>query len=526
MRELVRRLSYDLTGLPPDETLLKSIPNEFDQNFYTEIVERWINSYAFGERFTSMWLNLARYAEDQAHQVGNDTKYFYPNAYKYRQWVIDAFNQDLPYDTFIRLQLAADLIPDREQDDIKALGFLGLGPKYYNRGRIEVKADEWEDRVDTVTRSFLGLTVACARCHDHKYDPITIEDYYSLAGVFASTDMVNQSLKEDGSTVSDAEKKSRQFEIHVVKEGRAQNLPVFKRGVPTQKGLETPRRFLRVLSDGPAQPFTQGSGRLELANLIAAPSNPLTARVYVNRIWGMMMGKPLVSSESNYGELGMKPTHQNLLDDLSTRFMDHGWSTKWLVREIVYSAAYQQTSASDSQKLNRDPENQMMSRMNRKKLTVEMWRDAGLILAGLMDGRGGKSKELNDPQNHQRTVYSRISRLSLNSMLMQFDYPDANVHNESRSETITPTQKLYALNDPFFLKLAESFAQNLSKEIGNNPTLMIRHAFKQIYFRDAREDELSSSISFIVGDKGLIEMERFVQFCHALLISNEMLYID
>src|SRR5262249_23316692 len=144
------------------------------------------------ERMASMWLPLARYAYDQAHQVGDDTKFFYPNAYKYRDWVIGAFNRDLPYDQFVRLQLAADKVENDPKADLAALGFLGLGPKYYDRGSLAVMSDEWEDRVDTVTRTFLGLTVSCARCHDHKFDPITTKDYYALAGVFASTKMVNR----------------------------------------------------------------------------------------------------------------------------------------------------------------------------------------------------------------------------------------------------------------------------------------------------------------------------------------------
>src|SRR6185369_10039080 len=163
------------------------------------LVERLLASPRFGERIASLWLNVARYAEDQAHQVGSDTKHFYPNSWRYRQWVTEAFNRDLPYDRFIQLQLAADQMEPADPSQLPALGFVGLGPKYYNRDRLEVMSDEWEDRVDTVTRSFLGLTVACARCHDHKFDPITTRDYYALAGVFASTRLVNKTA--DGKVI-------------------------------------------------------------------------------------------------------------------------------------------------------------------------------------------------------------------------------------------------------------------------------------------------------------------------------------
>ena len=156
------------------------------------LVDRLIDSPAYGERFASLWINAARYAEDQAHQVGNNVQCFYPNAHRYRKWLIDALNRDMPYDRFVELQLAADKVDNPQVDDLPALGFIGLGPKYYNRKLLDVQADEWEDRVDTAIRTFLGLTVACARCHDHKYDLIPTEEYYSLAGVFASTKMINK----------------------------------------------------------------------------------------------------------------------------------------------------------------------------------------------------------------------------------------------------------------------------------------------------------------------------------------------
>ncbi len=189
-RTLIRRLSFDLTGLPPTPREVSDFVGDKRTGAYERLVDRLLQSESFGERMASIWLPLARYGEDQAHQVGDDTKYFYPNAFKYREWVIDAFNRDLPYDKFVKLQLAADKMG--QTNDLAALGFLGLGPKYYDRGSLAVMADEWEDRVDTVSRTFLGLTVACARCHDHKFDPITREDYYGMAGIFASTKMVTK----------------------------------------------------------------------------------------------------------------------------------------------------------------------------------------------------------------------------------------------------------------------------------------------------------------------------------------------
>ena len=243
----------------------------------------------------------------------------------------------MPYDRFLKLQLAADRLPDTPPDDLAALGFLGLGPKYYNRNRLEVMADEWEDRVDTVTRTMLGLTVACARCHDHKFDPITSNDYYALAGVFASTRMINK--RPDGRPEKDdvSADKMDPGTVHAVKDGEVQNLNLFIRGIVTRKGPLVPRRFLEVLTPGEPVAFTDGSGRRELADAIASRSNPLTARVFVNRLWALMFGQPLVSSLSNFGHSGALPSHPKLLDDLAVRFMDGGWSVN--VHESTPSAS-------------------------------------------------------------------------------------------------------------------------------------------------------------------------------------------
>ena len=231
---LIRRLTFDLTGLPPAyEDVVAFVESSDPDAAYAQTVERLLHSPHFGERLASMWLTVARYAEDQAHQVGNDSKYFYPNAHMYRQWVVDAFNDDMPYDAFVRYQLAADFLGTEGEKNLVALGFIGLGPKYYNRGRLDVQAEEWEDRVDTVTRGLLAVTVACARCHDHKNDAITMQDYYGLAGVFASTEMWNKPLPgvepkrdKDGN----AKPLKPEETMHIVQEGEVRDLPVFERG--------------------------------------------------------------------------------------------------------------------------------------------------------------------------------------------------------------------------------------------------------------------------------------------------------
>jgi mono/diheme cytochrome c family protein len=522
---LLRRVTFDLTGLPPspDETdafLADSAPDAF-----ARVVERLLASPRFGERMASLWLPLARFAEDQAHQVGSDTKFFYPNAWRYRAWVVGAFNRDVPYDRFLKLQLAADRLPDTPPEELAALGFLGLGPKYYNRNRLEVMADEWEDRVDTVTRTMLGLTVACARCHDHKFDPVTMNDYHALAGVFASTRMVNRRpdghAEKEGITAD----KMDAGTVHVVKDGEVQNLNLFIRGNVTRRGPLVARRFLEVLSPGEPVKFSDGSGRRELAEIIASRDNPLTARVFVNRVWAMMFGQPLVSTPSNFGGSGSRPANQPLLDDLAVRFMESGWSVKTLVREMALSAAYRQSSNATPAVREADPDNSLLSRMNRRRLTVEQWRDAVLLLSGeLTEEPGAPSGDLGDPDFTRRTLYARISRLKLNDLLMQFDYPDANVHAERRSVTTSPVQKLFMLNSPFMQKRAAALASRL-QPAGTTDEERITAAWRLVYSREPDADERALALEFLAkpADSGMTRWERFTQ---VLLSSNELLYVD
>jgi hypothetical protein len=518
-RTLIRRVTFDLTGLPPTPAEVDTFVKDKSPNAYERLVDRLLQSPAFGERMASVWLPLARYAEDQAHQVGKDTKFFYPNAFKYREWVIDAFNSNLPYDQFVRLQLAADKLGDTGTNHLAALGFIGLGPKYYNRNRLEVMADEWEDRVDTVTRTFLGLTVACARCHDHKFEPITREDYYGLAGVFASTKMVNRAPDGSAEKSSKAEEMSSQT-LHMIEDDKPQDLNVFIRGNVERKGPIAPRQFIRVLCREEPARFNEGSGRKELAEAIADEENPLTARVMVNRVWGMFFWKPIVETASNFGHSGQLPSNPELLDFLAVRFVKQGWSVKTLLREIVLSSTYRQSSAANEKRAAIDPANDSLCRMNRRRLAVEQWRDALLFASGGLEPSGGKSLELDDPANRKRTVYARISRLQLNNVLMQFDYPDANVHAEKRSTTTTAMQKLFALNSPFILDCAKSLAARVTSEASNSEK-QIRRAYQLLFAREPDKDELKLGREFLAK-----RPDAWNEYAQALMISNEMLYVD
>jgi hypothetical protein len=313
--------------------------------------------------------------------------------------------------------------------------------------------------------------------------------------------------------------------MHIVEDGEVQNLNVFLRGNPQRKGEIAPRHFLAVLSPGESVPFQDGSGRRELAEAVASRDNPLTARVFVNRVWGLFFGSPLVSTPSNFGNSGAMPSNPELLDDLAVRFMDSGWSVKSLVREIVLSSTYQQASSTAQAKAAVDPGNELLWRMNRRRLSVEQWRDTVLATADELAEAGDcKSQDLDDLNNRHRTVYARISRLKLNDLLMQWDYPDANVHAEKRSVTVTPMQKLFVLNSSFMQRYARALAGRLlgAAECDEDRVAL---AYRLLYSREPDATESRIALDFL-RKPGASEMPRWEQYAQLLLASNEMLYVD
>ncbi len=655
-RTLIRRVTYDLSGLPPTEREVAEFVADPSSEAYARLVDRLLSSPAYGEQQARRWLDLARYAEDQAHVSEGKLG----QAWRYRDWVIEAFNKDLPYDRFVALQIAADLLERPEDDpaERRALGFIGLGNIYARPNDLpRARAEQWDDRIDTLTRTFLGLTVSCARCHDHKFDPIPTLDYYSLAGVIASTkdtvlpvaprgevaayeaalaasteagakaaaflqtetdrralekvdtfvdaalaawadpgahkalsevlkkektpktregaEQLQKSIRENlnkpmkqrnldqvkalfgekgvwplpEKVVVDAASDDWKAAYAPLKEAaraalaalppepakchgvadvdKPADLKVYIRGNPYKTGETAPRRFLRALAGPEAPKFGRGSGRLDLAAAIADPANPLTARVMVNRIWQQHFGRGIVSTPSNFGVLGTKPTHPELLDALADRFMRGGWSVKRLHREILLSAAYRRSSAADAQTLASDPENRWLWRVERRRLTIEELRDSMLRASGDLDETtGGPSLDLDDPKNLRRTLYAKISRMELHPLLRNFDFPDPNLSSERRIETTQPQQSLFLLNNPFMLARAKALAARVASETTAAGT--VRRAFQRALGRPPSEEELSAASAFLSagGDgegRGLTRAERFAQ---ALLASNEFLFVD
>ena len=532
-RVLTRRVTFDLIGLPPSPEDVEAFVNDNSPDAYERLVERLLTSPRHGERWGRFWLDLARYAD--VTEQWADTK---GQPWLYRDWVVRALNDDLPYGQFVQRQLAADLMPGTEPSDRAALGFLGLSPTYWKELKLApdiiktVVAEEWEDRIQTISATFLGLTVACARCHDHKFDPITMRDYNALAGILASTRQVDRPVSavangpkvpgiEDASlfVVPDGPHKTK-LEY---KPGMSQDIAMQMRGNPATMGAVVPRRFLTVLSPESPKSFTQGSGRLELARAIMTEGAPLAARVIVNRVWKHHFGSALVDTTSDFGIQGTRPSHPELLDDLAARFVANGWSLKWLHREIVLSATYRQSSAHDVRKQAVDPDNRWLWRANRRRLEIEAWRDALLATAGNLDAtQGGPALELNNLANRRRTLYGVVKRRELNDLLRLNDFPDPTIHCAGRIPTTTPLQQLYTLNSPFSQQQSAALARRLEREAASTEG-RVQRAYRLLYGRDATEKQVRFAIEFL-GETP--DAAAWRQYAQVLLGSNEFLFVD
>ncbi len=589
-RVLIRRASYDLTGLSPTFDDVEAFAADASPDAYLRLIENLLASPRYGERWGRHWLDVARWAED--HPTSEATNQPHPFAWRYRDWVIEAINKDIPYDRFLRMQFAADLLPGFEPSDMRALGYLGNSPMYHKDSRLSkdvietLATDDWDERVDAVSRGLLGLTVACARCHDHKFDPISTKDYYALAGVFSSTWMVKRPIVAMDQAAADklvwdhdrlvqwtgvstllSETETRRKELDGkvaamkaeverlkkelgkldipltqaiidagvwidgsdptvtfldIRPGEPRDLPVFPGGNVNKPGEIVPRRFLTVLSKGEPQPFRNGSGRLELADCIVTDAAPLAARVIVNRVWGWHFGRPLVTTPSDFGTQGDAPSHPELLDDLAARFISSGWSLKWLHREIMLSAAYRQSSRPDAASQQSDPVNKWLWRFSPRRLDVEAWRDSILQAAGTLDlTMYGPSADLDKPDQHPRTVYSKISRSRLNALFRLYDFPEATQHAPGREITTTPLQQLFVLNSDFFHDQAAALAKLVESE--PDTPAKVRILYRRVFARDPSPKEVDLAASFLASHT-VAAPEAMTDYTQALLGANEFIF--
>ena len=728
-RVLMRRASLDLVGLPPTPEEVEAFVRDRSPLAFAKVVDRLLASPHYGERWGRYWLDLARYADDRLNDTRDDP---YPNAYRYRDWVVRVLNEDLPYDVFAKAQIAGDLLePEAPERFAGGLGLYGLSPRLP------------DDRVDVTTRTFLGLTVACAKCHDHKYDPIPTRDFYSLQGVFQSTEShefplapeavvaeyqkqakrignletdlkeflkretlqlgdilasqtaryleaARQVLGDSRLPVADAARQAgldtetlqrwikhletwpkehpylndwpqrlraseedfrnwaEAFQTRVISvsrerkeldrrnrsapkgkppevmeadkagfwnafyfatprpdlpyrpplgiyyygevnqypgtemkvvpflkgerreyvEGVLEEIRNLKESLPAKYaylhairdsekpadlkvhiggskdklGEPAPRRFLQILSEGEPPPFQEGSGRLELAEAIADPGNPLTARVMANRLWLHHFGRGIVGTASNFGQLGDRPTHPLLLEYLASRLIASGWSLKSLHREIMLSATYALSSAGSDRNAGLDPDNRLYWRADRRRLDAEALRDSLLLVSGKLDralggpplwltenlawrkGPDGEPDKYSQPaewiltDSNRRTLYGFVSRRRPDKTMTLFDFPNPTAISETRFETSTPLQRLFFLNSAFLTRLSEALVDRLDSGAAN--PARIRRIYHVLFGRDPNREELRLGVKFLrENDNG------WPQYARVLLSSNEFIYV-
>jgi len=559
-RTLIRRVTYDLTGLPPTPIEVQAFLDDKSPKAYEQLIERLLASKAYGERWGRMWLDVVRYADT----AGGGGDYPIAQAAKYRDYVIQSFVDDKPYDRFIREQLAGDLLPAQSEPEhwqnIIATGYLAGTNRYEN------KATYVSDAVDNLGSAFLGVTVGCARCHDHKFDPIPTADYYSLYGILHSTkyaepgdDAVRyqkdftyrdpEALKREDWKIFQQQLKPIQGAIdavlklpgtyddllpqlearrmhlfqhmpdlgesaYAVSEGTPEDAKVQHYGDPKNLGDQVRRGFLQVLGGSALPPDVKGSGRLELANWIASKDNPLTSRVMVNRIWQGHFGRGIVATPNDFGSRGMAPSNQALLDYLAWKLIDSGWSIKTIHREILLSHAYQLSAADSSANQEVDPENALIWRHSRTRLDAEEIRDTLLADAQLLDRTPAPmhpfppQAEWNwEDQNHfapdmsqyetdRRTVYMMIQRSVRLTYFTLFDGPNTNVSTEQRGSSLTPLQALYFMNGDLPKRCAASLVDHLPSGSAADKS-NIEQAFLILYGRPPTAPEIERSTSFL-----------------------------
>lgn len=484
---LVRRLYFDLTGLPPSQAAIDRFVKSDRPDAYMRLVDSLLAAPAFGERFGRHWMDVSRYADTLGYATAGKTRR-HTGSQRFRDWAIKAFATDMPYDEMLRHQLAGDRTdPENKAGNLDAMGFITLGRKFLN------PLDTIDDRVDVISRGLLGMTVACARCHDHKFDPIPTADYYSLAGIIFSSDQ-----PKDGASP-----------LMLVDKPNPIDSPILIRGQVGNRGPIAPRQFLTSLRKADEPRFTDGSGRWELAQRITAPDNPLTARVMVNRIWTHLIGKSLVDSPSDFGFRTQPPDVPEVLDELAAEFATH-WSVKRIVQRIVMTRIYRQSSAISDEAMSSDPDNGFLARANRRRRDFESLRDGLLCVAGALDrSLGGEPVEITlDTPSPRRSIYAMIDRQNLPALFRTFDFASPDTHSPGRYFTTVPQQSLFLLNNRQIHDLASRTAKAVREDVAvkaatvkdnaaEDVAALAREVFRRVLSREPSEQERNVAAEFL-----------------------------
>lgn len=615
-RTLLRRVTFDLTGLPPTPAEMDAFLADTSAQAFEKVVDRLLASPRYGERWGRHWLDVVRYADT----CGNASDYPVPQAHKYRDWVIRAFNRDLPYDQFLREQLAGDLMPggtDAERyERIIATGYLAIARRF-GGDRMGEHHLTLEDTIDNLGRTVLGSSISCARCHDHKFDPFTMSDYYGLYGIFNSTrypfpgaevgkkqeDFVplmspsemeavlkpyrekvavmaaevklleaaeSEAKKAPESpdkparvnaivkSLADAKKKLTEVQAdppainnaYAVMDDKPANAKMHLRGDPKRPGEEVPRHFPAVLGGQEVPKDCASSGRLQLAEWLTDPKNPLTARVMVNRIWLHHFGKGIVQTPNDFGRRGTAPTHPELLDFLAARFVESGWSVKAMHKLIVLSQTWQLASSDMAQHTKLDPNNELYWRQTRRRLDAESIRDTLLFVSGNLDEQSGgahpfpSARTWNWTQHHpfvavyethQRSVYLMQQRIRKNPYLALFDGADPSISTGIRLPSTTPLQALFLMNDPLAHREATTFAGRVLASAPDE-SARVALAYQIALNRSPAAEELHDCADFLQKYRmkltalptraDQIELKAWAALARALLSANEFLFVD
>ncbi|MEM7384766.1 MAG: PSD1 and planctomycete cytochrome C domain-containing protein [Verrucomicrobiota bacterium] len=589
-RVLVRRLYFDLTGLPPTPVEMEAYLADSTPDKYERLVDRLLDSRSYAERWGRHWLDVTRFAESS----GGGRAMLFPKAWRFRDYVIRSFQNDKPFNELVREHVAGDLLEggtaEERRDRLIATGVLALGPTNFELQDKELlRLEVIDEQIDTIGRAFLGMTIGCARCHDHFFDPISIQDYYALAGIFRNTRSLlygnvsswihrelplpagreltaderkklaayrkkTGELKKALAAATESEKKKKaggQLISHLVAKGP----PVFEttmsveevedpgdwrvclRGDPSTPGPEVKRGFLQVaMEPGAEVRIPEGeSGRRQLADWIASPTNPLTARVVVNRIWHHLFGAGLVRTVDNVGSMGEPPSHPQLLDWLAIRFIEEGWSWKRSIRGMVLSETYQRASVRDIDA--RDPENRLLRGQNRRRLQAEVLRDTILVLGEGFDSQssgrtmpdGLKSEFDFKPEKlNLRTVYLPVFRNKLDDLLEVFDVANPNIVVGRRPVSTLPSQALYLMNSPFVERQAKG-ASGRIREASESREERIEGMFEQTYGRPPTEEERAMAVTFLdqfPGSRESGDAASWAALQQALFAAVDFRYIE
>jgi hypothetical protein len=542
-RTLLRRLYMDLIGLPPTPEQIEAFINDASAQAVEKVVDSLLASPHYGERWGRHWLDVARYAESN----GNADNTTFPFAFRYRNYVIKAFNDDKPYDRFIMEQVAGDLLPAEDaklkDEHLVATGFLALTSKPRAQNNPDYKYDLIADQIDVTSRAVLGLSVMCSRCHDHKFDAIPTKDYYALAGIFDSSVMLFGGAVKGAKGASGTHILSDGAGAMGLKEGRPGDINICVRGEARQLGPKVERGFLTALKNDKTPPVNRDqSGRLELARWLTQPENPLTARVAVNRVWQHLFGQGIVPTSDNFGALGEPPTNPELLDYLAVRFLEEKWSTKKLIKEIVLSRTYQLSSTYNAANHKLDPETTYLWRMPVRRLEAEAIRDSILAISGQLDTKPppgsmlgtinpkGKKTGAGRDSNHRSVYLAMVRGAPLPEILALFDLANPNLVVSQREVTTVPAQALFLMNSPFVTQQATYFARRVLEPKDLDDNARIDLAYAMAFGRPATDLEKQQARAYLAEALAAVgatdQLPAWASFCQTLYATAEFRYVQ